>query len=170
MVLAGFAYCKAFDSFGIGFAMALGVSFVGIMLGSLLAFILGRYLLADYIKKRIKKSKSKFAKDWRVIDNMFVTNGVLFVALLRLMFLPYGPACYLLSATSVTLCDYMLGTIFHIIKIAMLVVFGCSLYQATEEPGDTGSTILLVADIVLTVTVTIIITLWAKHEFEKRYE
>ena len=53
--------------------------------------------------------------------------------------------------------------------IAMLVIFGCSLYEAAENPGDAGSTILLVVDIVLTLIASIIIVFWAKYEFEKRY-
>jgi len=169
LILCGFAYCKAFDSFGEGFAWALLASFIGIMLGSLCAFLLGRYLLSEFLNRKIRKSKSSIAKDWIVIDNMFITNGILFVALVRLMFLPYGPTCYALSATSVTLLDYMLGSFFYVIKIAMLVVFGCSLYQAVDNPGDTGSTVLLIVDIVLTLTASIIIIFWAKYEFERRY-
>ena len=151
--------------------MAVAVSFVGVMLGSLCALLLGRYLLADYIKKKISKSKNAWAKNFKVVDSMFVTDGILFVALLRLMFLPYGIACYLLSATSVTVMDYMLGTAFYIIKICIIVLFGCSLYEATADPReDGGNTTLLVVDIVLTVVITVTITLWAKYEFDKRYE
>lgn len=56
MILTGYAYSKAFDSFDTGFAVALSVSFVGIILGSMIAFFLGRLMFKDYIKKKIDKS------------------------------------------------------------------------------------------------------------------
>lgn len=64
---------------------------------------------------------------------MFVTNGLLFVALLRLMFVPFGGTSYLLGVTSVGLLDFMLGTAFYIFKIILGVFLGCTLYLAEEQ-------------------------------------
>lgn len=58
MLAVAFAYAKAFNSFWIGFAISVPVIFVGIMLGSLFAFLLGRYVLADWIRKKLERSKN----------------------------------------------------------------------------------------------------------------
>lgn len=127
-----FAYCKVYGSFWIGFAVAIPIVYVGVMLGALAAFLLSQYLFANYIKKKIKRSKSEFATKFRVVDKMFQTDGILFVALLRLMMVPFGIACYALGVTQVSLVDYLLGTSVYIINIVIYVLLGCSLYQATE--------------------------------------
>jgi hypothetical protein len=49
--VVAFAYCKVYNSFWIGFAVATPIIFVGCMLGALLAIILSRYLIANFIKK-----------------------------------------------------------------------------------------------------------------------
>ena len=46
---------------------------------------------------------------------MFKTDGILFVALLRLAFIPFGLTSYLLGVTSVSVFDYMVGTTVFII-------------------------------------------------------
>ena len=131
IVLVAFAYAKAYDSFSIGMAISVPVVFVGIMIGSLLAFLLGRYMFADYIKRKIKKSKNPKVKYYYVIDGMFKDRGIYFVALLRLTILPYGLLCYMIAVTNISLLDYMLGSSFYIIKITIFCVLGCSIYEAT---------------------------------------
>ena len=66
---------------------------------------------------------------------MFLENGILFVALLRLMILPYGIVSYLLGVTCISIWDYMVGTSAYIVKIALFVIMGCGIWQATEEMG-----------------------------------
>ena len=56
IILVAYAYCKAFESFGTGFALAVTVLFVGFMLGALIALVLGRFLFADFINNIIQKS------------------------------------------------------------------------------------------------------------------
>ena len=131
-IIVAFAYCKVYGSFWLGFAVATPIVYVGVMLGALAAFLLSQYLFANYIKKKIKGSKSEFATKFRVVDKMFETDGILFVALLRLMMVPFGIACYALGVTQVSLTDYLLGTSVYIINIIIYVLLGCSLYQATE--------------------------------------
>jgi len=131
IILVAFAYSKAFDSFSIGMAISVPVIFVGVMLGSLIAFYLGRYLFADYIKRRIQKSKNPKVKHFHIIDGMFKERGIFFVALLRLTLLPYGLLCYAISVTNITLLDYMIGNSFYIIKIVLFALVGCSIYEAT---------------------------------------
>ena len=105
---------------------------------------------------------------------MFLANGILFVALLRLMFVPYGLTSYLLGVTCVTVADYMIGSSVYIVKIILIVFLGCSIYQAAEDAKDgeenKTSLIILITEIVLTVIATIIITIIAKRHFDEKYE
>ena len=57
-ILVAIAYCKVYNSFWIGFLMATWVLFVGTMIGALIVIYLSRYLIADWLKKQIRKSKS----------------------------------------------------------------------------------------------------------------
>lgn len=57
-ILVAIAYCKVYHSYWIGFLMATWVLFVGTMIGALIVIYLSRYLIADWVKKQIKRSKS----------------------------------------------------------------------------------------------------------------
>lgn len=61
-LMVAYAYCKVYDSFWLGFAMATSVIFVGCLLGAILAILLARFVIADYIKTKIEKSRSIHAK------------------------------------------------------------------------------------------------------------
>ena len=64
---------------------------------------------------------------------MFLTSGILFVALIRLMFLPFGLMSYLLGMTCVSIMDYMIGTSAIIIDCIMTCLVGCTIWQTTEN-------------------------------------
>lgn len=132
-LMVAYAYCKVYDSFWLGFLMATAVIFLGCFLGAIVAILLARFLFANYIKRKLDRSKSVNVRKWRIVDGMFVTDGIFLVTLLRLMFLPYGLVCYLLGVTAVSLCDYILGTLVYIVKIALIVIVGCTVWQAQEE-------------------------------------
>ena len=146
----------------------------GMMLGALVVIYLSRYLIADWIKKQIRKSNNKYAKNFKVIDSMFVTNGILFVALLRLMWIPYGLTSYLMGVTSVSVLDYMIGTTAIIVMIVLYVLLGCTIYQAEEDSENEQTRkqtiIILVVEIAFTIVVTIVIGIWATRIFNSRYE
>lgn len=55
-IIVAMAYCKVYQSFWKGFAVSVPVIFVGMMLGALVVIYLSRYLIADWIKKQIRKS------------------------------------------------------------------------------------------------------------------
>lgn len=174
-LMVAFAYCKVFNSFWIGFAVATLVIFIGCMLGGVLAFILGRFMFADFIKRKLKKSNSKNVKKFRAIDELFVTDGLFLVAMLRLVFLPYGLASYALSVTSVTLLDYTLGTLFVIFKIMLIVLVGCSIYQASEAADQQGeeqdmTIALVIAEIVLTILVSVWVTCLAWDQLDRKFK
>lgn len=117
---------------------------------------------------------------------MFIENGILLVMLLRLMFLPFGLTSYLLGVTSVSFSDYMIGTLVYFFKTALLCSLGCTIYLATvnagiengdsghpdlnESPRDSTSWAILAVELVLTISITVAVTLWAKYYFERKFE
>ena len=123
----------------------------------------------------------------RIVDQMFIENGILLVALIRLMFLPFGLTSYMLGVTSVSMSDYLIGTLVYFFKTALLCSLGCTIYLATvnasaengnnndhpdlnESPHDSTSWGILAAELVLTISITVAVTLWAKYYFDRKFE
>lgn len=177
-LMIAFAYCKVYDDFWLGFLMSSLIIFVACMLGAVIALFLGRWLFADYIRKKLDKSKSPKVKKWRVIDSIFVTNGIMLVALLRLMFIPFGLVSYMLGVTSVAFWDYLIGTTAIIIKIMLIVLVGCTIWQASEEAKKSGQDegtssneiIILVVEILATIIITTVVTVWAKNTLDEKFD
>ena len=176
-LMVAYAYCKVYNSFWIGFAVATVIIFIGSLLGAILAILLARYVIADFIKTRLNKSKSVGARKFRIVDKMFVTNGICLVTLLRLMFIPFGLASYALGVTAVSLCDYILGTLVYIVKIALIVIVGCTIWQASEESKESGKgkmsteeIVIIVVEVVVTIIITVWLTIWAKNKFEREFD
>lgn len=105
---------------------------------------------------------------------MFITDGILFVALLRLAFIPFGLTSYLLGVTSVSVFDYMVGTTVFIIQIILVVIMGCCIWQATEnaqdDSGNQNYIAVLIFECILILAFSIIVTIWAMNEFNQRVE
>ena len=177
-IMVAFAYCKVYNDFWKGFLMATWIIFVGCLIGAIIAYWLGKYLFADYIRKKLDQSKSPKVKKWRIVDSLFVTNGILLVVLLRLMFLPFGLVSYLLGVTSVAFWSYVIGTTAYIIKIALIVVVGCTIWEASEEASKNGNSkeaenheiIILVFEIAITIVITVVVTWWAKNKLEDKFD
>jgi len=107
---------------------------------------------------------------------MFVSSGIMLVALLRLMFIPFGLVSYMLGVTSVTFWDYFLGSLAIIIKIMLIVLVGCTIWSASEEALKTGKEetnsneiIILVFEILATIIITTIVTIWAKNTLDEKF-
>jgi uncharacterized membrane protein YdjX (TVP38/TMEM64 family) len=158
--------------------MASGIIFVGCTLGAVLAFFLGKWLFANYIRAKLDKSTSPRVKKWRIVDSMFVTSGIMLVALLRLMFIPFGLVSYMLGVTSVAFCDFFIGTLAYIVKIMLLVLVGCSIWEASEEAKKSGKDeetntqeiTILVIEILATIVITVLVTLWAKKKVDAKFD
>ena len=171
-IMVAFAYCKAYNSFWLGFLMSTWIIFIGCMIGAFCAIILSRYIIADFIKRKLHKSKSVFGKKFKAVDQIFVTNGVFIVALIRLMYIPFGGTSYLLGITSISLWHYMIGTSFYLVMIMLVVLVGCSLYTASEVPGEENDVEigLIIFEILITITLFILITWWAHNYVKDQFE
>ena len=67
-LMVAFAYCKAYDSYWIGLFMSTWVIYVGCMIGAFFAIILSRFIIADFVAKKLHKSKSVIGKKFKVVD------------------------------------------------------------------------------------------------------
>ena len=123
------------------------------------------------------------AEKFRVIDNMFVTDGILLVALIRSMAMPTGLTSYILGATNVSIGDFLIGGIFIFVYIIMIVLVGCALWYSSgtdvAENEDTlaldiNSTPLGIAVIVIMLVVSlaiiIFVSIWAKNMFDAKFD
>ena len=126
----------------------------------------------------MEKSTSPRVKKWRIVDSMFVTSGIMLVALLRLMFIPFGLVSYMLGVTSVAFWDFFIGTLAVIVKIMLIVLVGCTIWEASEEAKKTGNDdaaspneiIILVVEILVTIIITVVVTIWAKKKLDEKFD
>ena len=78
---------------------------VGAMIGSFLAMLLGRYLLRSTIERKALKYRI-----FRAIDTALKTEGFKFTVLLRLCpLIPFSILNYIFGLTSVSIKNYLFG-------------------------------------------------------------
>jgi uncharacterized membrane protein YdjX (TVP38/TMEM64 family) len=123
---AGFSYGLA-----LGFAIAMVTSFVA----SVVAFFLGRSLLRERVERRFRRDRRMARLDQAVRE-----RGLVVVMLLRLApMVPFAPVSYMMSITSVTPRQYLLGTALGLVPSTLLMVYLGSIAPdavATLRGGD----------------------------------
>lgn len=98
--------------------VGLLVVFLGTWLGSILAFLLGRYVLQDLTRRLNAKYKTM-----RALDLAIQNEGLRICILLRLCpLVPFNAFNYLMGGTSISLKNYVLGG-FATIPIVTINVF-----------------------------------------------
>ena len=104
---AGWAFQQAYGSTGIAVLVGSVSVFVGAMIGLIIAFLLGRFVL--------RQCSEKFAMKYRVtkaLDHAFRTEGLKVVALLRMCpLVPFTYFNYVMGITSVSFIDYSVGSL-----------------------------------------------------------
>ena len=94
---------------GLGRGVVIGttVVFIGASIGSLLSFILGRYLLRDCVSKWLDRYSL-----FKAVDKTMEKKGFRIFCLLRLSpIIPYNALNYIAGATAVSFRDYTLALI-----------------------------------------------------------
>lgn len=148
--------------------------FIGAVLGSTLAFLIGRYLARDWIARKIA-GKPKFA----AIDDAVGREGFKIVLLTRLSpVFPFNLLNYAYGITNVSLKDYVLGSVGMIPGTMMYVYIGSlagSLATlGTEAPAEVDPQAMLwqrglqVVGFVATVAVTLYVTRLARQALADR--
>lgn len=117
----GFTFCKIFGVWK-GFVLASVSVFFGATMGSIAAFLLGRYLFRDFVADLIEKYPT-----FEAIDRALIGNGLLIMILLRLSpLIPYNALDYLLGCTRIPLWSYSLALVAVLPGVFMYTFIGAS--------------------------------------------
>lgn len=96
------------------------VSLIGNTLGAVVAFLVARYFLKDYVETKLFLKYPKIKE----YEYRFVKHGLATVILLRLIPLfPFNALNYILGVTRVSTRDYILGTAIGIIPGTIAFVY-----------------------------------------------
>jgi len=163
---SGFVFGNAF---GLGYGVLLGAAsvFFGASLGAIAAFLIGRFLLRDWVKVLTEKYSVFEAIDAALEDKGFRIN-----ALLRLSpIIPFNALNYIMGVTAVSLTAYASSLLFILPGTVLYVFLGASAgsLSESENQGDdpTITIIIIVVGIVFGVLAIGATSYYAKKELAK---
>lgn len=155
-----------------GLAEGTLVVFLGATLGTILAFLIARYLARSAIEARLEDNP-RFA----AIDRAVAKSGLKIVFLLRLSpAFPYNLLNYALGLTSVRLRDYALASFGMIPGTFLYVYYGkvlgslAAITGGAEVEGGIERWIFLGVGLAATVAVTAIVTRIARRALKEEVE
>jgi len=147
--------------------------FIAATLGSIFAFLIGRYLSRSWVSTQIE-GNAKF----KAIDQAVAREGLKIVLLTRLSPLfPFNLLNYAFGVTQVSLQDYVLGSVGMLPGTIMYVYIGslagslamiCSGNQPTSPEALIAQWVIRVIGLIATVAVTIYVTRVAKKALETK--
>ena len=152
---------------GVLFGVWLGsiYVFIGATLGSIAAFLIGRYLARDWVAKKIVDN-DKFT----AIDRAVGKEGLKIVLLTRLSpAFPFNLLNYAFGVTGVSIKDYVIGSIGMIPGTIMFVYIGSlagSLALIGTDAQPTNPTLqwtIRIVGLIATIGVTVYVTRLAKQ-------
>jgi uncharacterized membrane protein YdjX (TVP38/TMEM64 family) len=173
-IMATVAFLPAFIltlGAGVLFGLWLGsiYVFIGATLGSIAAFLIGRYLARDWVAKKIA-GNDKF----KAIDRAVGKEGLKIVLLTRLSpAFPFNLLNYAFGVTGVSARDYMIGSIGMIPGTIMFVYIGSlagslALIGTDAQPpvNPTLQWTIRIVGLIATVAVTVYVTRLAKQALD----
>lgn len=163
---AGFVFANAF---GLGAGVVLGslAVFVGASAGALASFVLGRFLLRDWVSGLA----AKYAL-FEALDNALAEKGFRIMVLLRLSpIIPFNALNYIAGVTAIGFWQYTIA-MFAILPGTVLYVFLGASAGSLADSGmgneDTTVTlIVIVVGVVLGVGAVALTSYYAKQELNK---
>ncbi|MBD0346465.1 MAG: TVP38/TMEM64 family protein [Coleofasciculus sp. Co-bin14] len=157
---------------GVIFGVVWGSIYVliGASLGATAAFLIGRYLVRDWVLKKIAGNEK-----FQAIDEAVASEGFKIVLLTRLSpVFPFNLLNYAFGVTGVSLTDYVLGFIGMIPGTVMYVYFGSlagNLARIGTEGQPTNPTVewtIRIIGFIATVALTVYITRLARKALEEK--
>jgi uncharacterized membrane protein YdjX (TVP38/TMEM64 family) len=159
---AGFVFAAAF---GLGGGIILGTIsvFVGASLGAIASFLLGRYLLRDFVQKLTKKYTI-----FEALDAALEQNGFKIFLLLRLSpIIPFNVINYIGGVSAVSFRDYALA-LFGILPGTILYIFlGASAGSLTDS-SSSGDSFTVTIIVVVVGAVFGITAIWLSARFARK--
>jgi uncharacterized membrane protein YdjX (TVP38/TMEM64 family) len=146
--------------------------FIGAVLGSTLAFLVGRYLARGWVSRKIAGNEK-----FNAIDRAVGKEGLKIVLLTRLSpIFPFNLLNYAFGITGVTLKDYVIGSLGMIPGTIMYVYIGslagsiATLGAADQPDNPTAQWAIRIIGFIATVTVTIYVTRIARKALTETIE
>jgi uncharacterized membrane protein YdjX (TVP38/TMEM64 family) len=152
---------------GVIFGLWLGslYVFIGATIGSIAAFVIGRYFARDWVAKKIAGNDN-----FRAIDRAVGKEGLKIVLLTRLSpIFPFNLLNYAFGLTGVSIKDYIIGSVGMIPGTIMFVYIGSlagSLALIGTNAQPTNPTLqwtIRIVGFIATVAVTVYVTRLAKQ-------
>lgn len=163
---AGFVFANAF---GLGLGVLLGALsvFFGASAGAIMAFILGRYLLRDWVKTLTQKYAI-----FEALDAALEDKGLRIMALLRLSpIIPFNAINYIAGVTAVSLRDYCISMIAILPGTILYVFLGASAGSLADSAnsGDnaTITIVVIVVGAVFGIAAIFATSYYAKKELNR---
>lgn len=163
---AGYVFASAFGIFK-GVLLGSISTFVGAVLGSLASFLLGRYLLHDWVS-RLSSKCEKF----EALNAALNEKGIRIMVLLRLSpAIPYNIVNYLCGLTRITVLEYTVSLLALLPGTVLYVFLGASagsLASSHETGGsDTTTIVVIVTSVVFGIAAIGLTSYYAKRELDK---
>lgn len=166
---AGYIFSETF-SFGIGIAIASLAVFLGASAGAIIAFILGRYILRDWVGELTKKYPI-----FEAIDAAMKENGFRIMALLRLSpIIPFNALNYISGLTGISLSAYSSACFAILPGTVVYVLLGASAGSIADSSSSGNNDVVRVTTIVVGVVfgflAIVVASYYAKLELNKIIE
>ncbi|KAL3937440.1 MAG: hypothetical protein SGBAC_007451 [Bacillariaceae sp.] len=163
---AGFVFANAF---GLGLGVALGTLavFVGASAGACAAFLIGRYLLRDWVSTLAKKYAI-----FEALDIAFEEKGLRIMTLLRLSpLIPWNAINYIAGVTSLKFYEYVIALIAILPGTALYVFLGASAGSladsASSGDNSTVTIIVVVVGVIFGIAAVGVTSYYAKKELNR---
>mmetsp|Transcript_23045 Transcript_23045/g.39427 ORF Transcript_23045/g.39427 Transcript_23045/m.39427 type:complete len:299 (-) Transcript_23045:33-929(-) len=163
---SGFVFGKAVG-LGPGVVLATAAVFVGASLGSIASFLIGRYLLREWVQRKLV-GKYPIIK---ALDEAFQQKGFRIFVLLRLSpIIPFNAINYIAGVTSIKFMHYTLALFFIIPGTVLYCFIGATAGSLTESENAVNGPVAIasiVVGIVFGLLAIFVVSYYAKREFNK---
>jgi uncharacterized membrane protein YdjX (TVP38/TMEM64 family) len=163
---SGFVFGSAVGV-GYGVLLASVAVLVGATLGSVAAFLLGRYLLRDCVRHRLVKKYPVV----EAVDEALQSNGFKIFFLLRLSpIVPFNAINYIAGVTGISLRNYTLALIGIIPGTVLYCFIGATaggLMEAEQGVSQPVTIASIVVGVVLAFVAVFVASYYAKKEFNR---
>ncbi|KAL7540127.1 hypothetical protein ACHAXR_010944 [Thalassiosira sp. AJA248-18] len=151
---------------GLGEGVAVGsiVVFIGASLGSVVSFVMGRYLLRECVGKWVRRYSF-----FKAVDSVMQKKGFRIFFLLRLSpIIPFNALNYIAGVTAVKFWDYTLSLIGLLPGTVLYVFVGASAGSAMEnemqDDDNESDNFVAVVGVVVGVIGIVVVSYYAKKE------
>lgn len=163
---AGFVFANAFG-LGVGLFLGTLAVFIGASAGAIVSFLLGRFLLRDWVKGLA----GKYAV-FEALDIALAEKGLRIMTLLRLSpIIPFNAVNYIAGVTSISFLNYCIA-LFAILPGTILYVFlgasaGSLADSANSGDNMTVTIVVIVVGAVFGIFAIVLTSIYARRELNK---